>query len=298
MSNKTLKEFIKNTILKGDPTLESEINLLFTYNIEYTCSNSLFIFSAFTLIGAENSISYNLEYTNILPNLFRQCWSNYTPLPLPNSCPIFYYTNISLIYRPKLIDEKIIKAFFYYGLSDEIKNSQEIIPLYDKLSQYKKNIITINSSKYYSILSIIFNIYDKKSILLKFFNFTTYLNNVVTNFTYNKVSNNYLIPWYCLSNCSCSSGILSNITTNNFINTLPLDTSDFIFINNLIINRLYTYSIIAVIKNFNEVFTDIYQQIYSFLTNGKYCLKPYMSTSLTPEVLEKYNNYFKNLESL
>ena len=77
-----------------------------------------------------------------------------------------------------------------------------------------------------------------------------------------------------------------------------MDNNDFIFINNLIIANKVNYSIVLVIKYVKEVFLDVYQQILFFITSKKYCLKPYMEVSLIPEILDKYNNYVTNLESL
>ena len=58
----------------------------------------------------------------------------------------------------------------------------------------------------------------------------------------------------------------------------------------MIIANKINYSIVLVIKYAKEVFNDIYQQIFFFLTSKNYCLKPYMEVSLIPEILDKYNN--------
>jgi hypothetical protein len=135
-------------------------------------------------------------------------------------------------------------------------------------------------------------------MFLKMFNFDTYLNIIISRINNGKVSNNYVIPWYCLNSCSCITGILSELTINNTINKLPLDNNDFIFINNLVIENKYSYNIVLVIKYAKEVFTDVYNQIFFFLTSKNFCLKSYMDKSLIPEVLSKYNNYITNLESV
>jgi hypothetical protein len=298
MPNTSLEELIKNTIIKGDASLENEINLLFENIINYNCSELSYISSPFTVIGTDNNVSFNVKYGNIVPNLFRKCWCDYTPLPLPNACPILYYSSISLIYTPIIIEEKIIKAFFYYGFSDKLGYTIEPKSLYQRLIKYRRNIKSINSSSYYDIVSIVFNLFNKKSMFIKFFFFISYLNIVISRINNGKVSRNYLIPWYCLNSCSNISGILSQLKVNNYINKLPLDDNDFIFINNLIIANKLNYSIVLVIKYAKDVFLDIYQQISFFLTSKDYCLKPYMEESLIPEVLEKYNNCITNLESL
>jgi hypothetical protein len=298
MPNTTLEELIKNTIIKGDPSLENEINLLFENIIKYNCSELSYIVSPYTLIGTENNVSINVKYGNIVPNLFRKCWCDYTQLPLPNACPILYYSSISLVYTPIIIEEKIIKAFLYYGFSDELGYTVEPKSLYQRLIVYRRNIKYINSSSYYDIILIIFNIFNKKSIFIKFFFYISYLNIVISRINNGKVSNNYVIPWYCLNSCSCISGILSELKVSNYINKLPLDDNDFIFINNLIIANKINYSIVLVIKYVKDVFIDIYQEIFFFLTSKKYCIKPYMEVSLIPEVLDKYNNYVRNLENL
>jgi hypothetical protein len=298
MPNKTLEELIKNTIIKGDASLENEINLLFENIIQYNCSELSYILSPYSLIGTENNVSINVKYGNIVPNLFRKCWCDFTPLPLPNACPMLYYSSITLVYTPILIDEKIIKAFLYYGFSDELGYTAETKSLYQRLVEYKRNIKYINSSSYYDIITIIYNIFNKKSIFIKLFSFIAYLNIIISRIDNGKVSNNYFIPWYCLNSCSCITGILSEIKISNLINKLPLNNNDFIFINNLIIENKNDYTIVSIIKYTKEVFNDIYNQVFFFLTSKKYCLKPYMELSLIPEVLEKYNNYVTNLESL
>jgi hypothetical protein len=298
MPNKTLEELIKNTIIKGDASLENEINILFENIIKYNCSELSYISSPYSLIGTENTVSINVKYGNIVPNLFRKCWCDFTPLPLPNACPILYYSSISLVYTPIIIEEKIIKGFLYYGFSDELGYTVETKSLYERLVEYKRNIKYINSSSYYDIVSIIYNIFNKKSIFIKIFFFISYLNLVISRINNGKILNNYLIPWYCLNSCSCITGILTELTVSNLINKLPLDNNDFIFINNLIIENRNDYKIVLVIKYAKEVFNDVYNQIFFFLTSKKYCDKPYMNISLIPEVLEKYNNYIENLKGV
>lgn len=298
MPNTTLEELIKNTVIKGDASLENEINLLFENIIQYNCSELSYITSAYTLIGTENNVSINVKYGNIVPNLFRKCWCDFTPLPLPNSCPILYYSSITLVYTPLLLEENIIKGFLYYGFSDELGYTAETKSLYQRLIEYRRNIKYTNSSSYYDIVLIMFNIFNKKSMFIKLFYFISYLNNIISRINNGKISNNYLIPWYCLNSCSNISGILSELKVSNYINKLPLDNNDFIFINNLIIANKVDYSIVLVIKYAKQVFNDIYQQIFFFLTSKKYCLKSYMEVSLIPEILDKYNNYVTNLESL
>ena len=298
MSNTTIEELIKNTVIKGDASLENEIDLLFEYNIEYNCSDLLYISSPYALIGTDNSVSINVKYGNIIPNLFRKCWCDFTPLPLPNACPVLYYSSINLVYKPIIIEENIIKAFLYYGFSDELIYPPETLSLYERLIKYKRNIKYINSSSYYDIISIIYNIFNKKSIFIKLFSFITYLNIIISRINDGKVSKNYVIPWYCLNSCSCITGILNELTASNLINKLPLDNNDFIFINNLIIQNKIDYNIVLIIKYAKEVFIDVYNQIFFFLTVKKYCNQPYMNKSLIPQLLEKYNNYVINFESL
>jgi cell division protease FtsH len=59
MPNNTLEELIKNTIIKGDASLENEINLLFENVIRYDCSDISYILSPYSLIGTENNVSIN-----------------------------------------------------------------------------------------------------------------------------------------------------------------------------------------------------------------------------------------------
>ena len=298
MSNQSLEDFIKNTIIKGNPSLESEIDLLFEYNIEYNCSELSYIASPYTLIGNNNDVSINVKYNNIVPNLFRKCWCDFTPLPLPNACPMLYYSSITLVYKPILIDENIIKAFFYYGFSDELGYNPETLSMNERLMKYRRNIRFTNSSSFYDIVSIIYNIFSKNSILLKFYTFLQFLNIIIERTNNGKVSNNYVIPWYCVNSCSCISGVLSELTVSNLINKIPLVPNDFIFINNLVIDNKFSYNIVLVIKYFKDVLDDIYQQIFFFLTAKEYCLKTYMDPILIPDVLEKYNNYITNLSTL
>ena len=119
-SNPILTDFI-TMILRGDSALEYEINTLIDNTKNYKCSEVNIIVNPYTITGNNKSnVNYLLKYSNIVPNLFRQCWTNYTPIIIPNSCPILYYSTISIIYKPNLIDDNIIKAFFYYGFSDQI----------------------------------------------------------------------------------------------------------------------------------------------------------------------------------
>ena len=152
MSNTNINELIEYTVLREDPTLQSEIDLLFSNETKYPCAPGYFIINPFTITSNNlNYIKYFLKYYNIIPNIFRQCWINYTPLIIPNICPVIYYTVLPIIYLPIIIDSKIIKALFYYGFSDEIQYSAQTIPLIEKIKPFKK---PINSRMYYDIISI------------------------------------------------------------------------------------------------------------------------------------------------
>jgi hypothetical protein len=295
MSNKNIDELIENTILKKDPTLQNEINLLFSNEKNYPCAPGFFIINPFNITSNNvNYIKYFLKYYNIIPNIFRQCWCNYTPLITPNICPVIYYTILPIIYLPEIIDAEIIKALFYYGFSDEVQYKTETIPLNEKVKPYRK----INNSRaYYDIITIIFNIFNKNSMFIKFYYFFSYLRSNIQSNGNGKIINNYNINWYCVDSCNCPSGILQDTTVDNTINTINLTINDFININNLVIKNSPN-QFISIIRLYKEVFNDMYQQIYYFFLNKEYCLKPYMKESFIPTVMEKYNTYVTNFNSL
>lgn len=296
MSNTNISQLIQNTILREDPTLQDEIDLLFSNSDNYPCAPGFFIVNPFTVTSnSVNYIKYFLKYYNIIPNIFRQCWINYTPLIIPNICPVIYYTILPLINLPQIIDSKIIKAFFYYGFSDEVEYITQTIPLNEKAKPYKN---PNNTRMNYDIVSVIIRIFNRKSMFMKFFGFLANLRLNVQSNGNGKTMNIYNITWYCINSCNCPSGILQDTTVDNLINSINLNINDFINLNNLIIKNNSTYQIIVIIRLYKEVYNDIYQQIYYFFQNKEYCLKPYMEESYIPTVIEKYNTYVTNFNGL
>jgi hypothetical protein len=292
----SLNEYIEKVVLKEDPTLQNELDLLFANEVNYPCAPGLFIVNPFTITSNNvNYIKYFLRYYNIIPNIFRKCWCNYTPLIIPNICPVIYYTILPIIFLPQIIDTKIIKALFYYGFSDEIQYTTQTIPLIEKVKPYKK---INNSQMYYDIISVIVKIFNPKSMFMKFYYFLAFLNLTIQSNGNGKTVNNYNVTWYCVNSCNCPNGILEDTVVDNMINTINLSLNDFINLNNLVIKNNTLYQIIIIIKLYKEVLNDIYQQIFYYFYNKDYCLKPYMEESFIPTVMEKYNNYVTNFNSL
>ena len=295
MSNKSINDLIYNTILKKDKTLETELNLLFgNIGMNY-CSVPIYTISPYTTTGNNiDYINFTLKYANIIPNIFRQCWCDYNYLPLLNSCPVVDYNVVSIIFSPLILDKNIIKGMFYYGLSDEIEyNSNNYLTMMERVMAYRKNIKNINARENFDVLTIIFNIYNPKSMFIKFYNFVILMAQYVNRNGSGKVSQQYFIQWYTLVSCSCPTGIIVDTTKTNVINKIQLSTTDFININNLIIVNS-KFQIIDIIKYFKQVFNDVAQQIYYILNSKNYCLKDYMLPENIPLINEKYQNYVVN----
>jgi hypothetical protein len=303
MSNTSIKQLISNTVLKYDNTLASELNLLFENAEKYSsCSRLIYDLSPYTITG--NNFDYQnyiLRYSNLLPNIFRACWCDYDFLPLLNSCPIVDYTVVSLIYLPNIVDKDIVKGMIYYGLSDEIEFNKNIFKTMDeRLKPFKRQMLSINGGQNYGqkydILSIIFRIFNPHSMFVKFYTFVMNMTIIINRNGTGLTTPPYTIPWYTLLSCKCNNGIIDDTTKKNIINKVQLTTSDFININNLLVQN-QNVNIILLIKYFKEVFNDVAQQIYCIIYNKKYCLQSYMLPSFVSDIQEKYNNYVINYES-
>ena len=87
--------------------LISEINIFFEKAIKNRCSIIYRYVSPYTIIGNNfTSINDLFNYSNIIPNIFRQCWVSKDINLIPNICPLFYYVTELLIFAPKIIEYK------------------------------------------------------------------------------------------------------------------------------------------------------------------------------------------------
>jgi len=295
MSNTSIDELIYNTVLKYDSTLSTELDILFNNVGMNYCATPLYIVTPYTASGNNvDNINYTLRYANLIPNIFRQCWCDYNYLPLLNSCPIVDYTVISILFSPLILEKKIIKGIFYYGLSDEIEyNGNNYITMFERVTDYRSKIKNINTRQNFDILNIIINIYNPHSMFIKFYNFIVNLQIYINRNGTGKISTPYLVSWYTLISCNCQSGIINDTTKNNVINKVEISTIDFININNLLIANS-EFRLIEIIKYFKQVFNDVSQQILFILNAKEYCLKPYMLPDNIPNINEKYQNYVIN----
>jgi hypothetical protein len=282
--------------------LINEINIFFEKAIKNRCSIIYKYVSPYTVIGNNfTSINNLFNYSNIIPNIFRQCWVSKDINLIPNICPLFFYVSELLIFIPKIIEYKYIKSFFYFGFPNIIDNLLknininfvQIIAKDIKLKKKNQN----NYSKYY-IKKYITDYYTDKSLLIQFISLFDYMNSVSNNYGSGKTLNNFFLSWFCTISCECLTIPISNtIINNNQTKTNILTTLDFLNIQKLYLNA-YRYMFTAILKMSQDVLQDIIHQVEYYLSDKEYCLKDYMLLENLPVLAEYYKNYLNNIKTL
>ena len=282
--------------------LITEINLFFEKAVRNRCSIVYKYVSPYTIIGNNfTSINNLFNYSNIIPNIFRQCWVSEDINLIPNICPLFFYVSELLIFEPKIIEYKYIKSFFYFGfpnIIDNILNNPSIDFIKILANNIKKKQKYQNYSSKYYIKKYITDFYTDKSLLIQFITLFNYMNLVSNNYGSGKTLNNYYLPWYSTLSCQCLNSSLSDTTVNNNEGRNNILTIlDFLNIQKLYLNA-YRYKFTNILKLSQEVFQDIIIQIEYTLNNKEYCLKDYMQINNLLVLSEYYKNYLNNIRKL
>jgi hypothetical protein len=305
--DKNILNYILN-VLKNNFTqdeidfLITEINLFFEKAVKNRCSIVYKYVSPYTIVGNNfTSINNLFNYSNIIPNIFRQCWVSEDTNLIPNICPLFFYVSELLIFEPKIIQYKYIKSFFYFGfpnIIDNIINNRNINFIKILANNIKKKQKHQNYSSKYDIRKYITDFYTSNSLLVQFIILFNYMNLVSNNYGSGETLNNYYLSWFCTISCECLNSSLSTTTVNNNQNkTNILTTLDFLNLQKIYLNP-YQYKFTSILKISQEVFQDIIHQVEYYLNGKEYCLKNYMQLENLSVLSEYYKNYLNNIRKL
>jgi hypothetical protein len=296
-------------------SIQKEIDTIINNLQDNTCYITYSPINNYTINGIDNNINI-IDFTYLIPNLFRLCYINNT-LKIPNICPTFIYNDITTNYAPILLDEKYIKSFLYFNFPSNINdysstNYNFLINIlnFNKILEKKKRNTTYSSFTQYIIL---FNIlYSDRSILYQLINFNNYLNKCANAVNGSEIINSFTIIWDFTTTCLCYSLNISDtyIEGNQYGNTNVSNSyGDLIynvknkFNNNNIITTSVPSSVIEnlsknnffiVLKYALEVFQDILLKIQYYIQNIEYCEKDYMNKNNLPILLSMYKNYYNN----
>ena len=265
--------------------------------------------SEFSVTGADDILKI-FDYTYLIPNLFRKCYS-YNTLPIPSIC-INNITNINTDkFLPFLLNENIIKSLLYFNFPVNIKYYKNINSYINNVVNYKK-IISKNLK---------YSTYGSKTPVTTLYNYVYSTNSMLTNLlmfntTMQKVSNlsqnqentcSYNIPWDYTTGCYLTEKqyIVGQFNNNNIITQQTFDILNYIrytFFNvftntnlnyNLIL-LVYVSNIYRILDYAQEVYVDILT-MYNYVLNGTdYCLQSYMEVSNIPNLMKLYNNFYNN----
>lgn len=298
------------TNIPGYDTLKNEIDIIIN-NLEYTiCAVPYPSFSSFNINGVnENNSGINFSY--LIPNLFRSCYLNNT-LKIPNICPLFIYVDTTTRFFPLLADENIIKSFLYFNFPVNINSYTASNNFLEKIFKfkyelYKKKYNTTYAS-YTNPLNLYNEIYSRNSMITQLLAFTNYLSNSNNAVNNNININTFNILWDFTDKCLCYEGIIDDtyIAGNNnydynitnsyanliyIINNLDYNIEDIdVFTNKLIIKN----NINILLKYAKSVFEDILIQLQYYISNKDYCEKDYMNITNIPTLLKLYKNFYNN----
>ena len=280
-------------------------------NLENTVCSIPYPYPSGYNINGINKIKSGIDFSYLIPNLFRSCYSK-DSLKIPNICPTFIYINKSTHFFPLLESENIIKSFLYFNFPVNINsyNSnnnflEDILKF--KYQLYKKKYNTTYGS-YTNPLDLYNEIYSSNSMLSQLLTFSNYLSesNYAVNNSVN--INTFNIPWDFTYNCLCYSGFLdyTYITgNNNYDYNITNSYANLIYtINNLNYNidniDIFLYDLITknnfntLLKYVKSVFEDILIQLQYYISGKNYCEKDYMNISYIPNLLNLYKKFYNN----
>ena len=297
------------------------------------CSYPYAINNPYTISGLTNNSSTNIiDFTYLIPNLFRVCFIKSNPIYIPSICPTcklgvpptFASAGYSIItyYIPCIISKNIIQSFLYFNVSSNIykytsPNIKDNLNI-NLLSFKLKNIVlkkrNTNYGSYSLAINIFNQIYSSDSLLVQLLNLNVAINNASFASSLSKIIKPFKIPWNYTSGCTyLSSNVIGTNINNAAIqsNNMPaLQQFDLTTLYNIKFNKYFIgsspsnttkitkilkYNNIFTILNFaSEVFEDILIQIQFFIQSKEYCPKYYMSIDNIPTLVEYYKNYYNN----
>jgi len=265
-----------------------------------------------TINGFSESID-RIDYTYLVPNLFRLCYVQ-TTLSVPNVCVKYLVNNVIYNYFPILLDEIYIKSFLYFNFPASYKNVSYINYFVNNIINLENYVLKKSySTTYGSITSseVVYSaIYDNNSMLSQLLYLAQYIEKSTVTYANEKVDTPFYVKWDYITGCvkdiydntyfigpynynnviNCNSAQFLNFIKNSFFNIFP--ENDILNYNDILI--VYKYSINKIVGYALEVYQDILVQINYFLTCKQYCNRDYMNINNIPILFALYNNFYKN----
>jgi len=310
--NSKIIEYINENFRNISDTIiiKNEINKIIN-NLESTICAIPYPSSLNYNINGLDETNSEINFSYLIPNLFRSCYLNNT-LKIPNICPLFIYVDTTTRFFPLLADENIIKSFLYFNFPVNIvlynSNNNFLEKIFKfKYQLYKKKYNTTYAS-YTNPLDLYNEIYSSNSMISQLLTFSNYLsqsNNAIIN---DITINNFYIQWDFTYKCLCYSGILNDtyiagnnnydyIITNSYASLIYLVNNLNYNIENLdtiIYNLFIKSNLNTLLKYVKTVFEDILMQIQYYISGRYYCEKDYMNISNIPNLLNLYKKFYNN----
>ena len=309
--NNKIIEYINDNFsnISGYATLKDEIDTIIN-NLENTVCSIPYSSSSYNINGV-NEINTGIDFSYLIPNLFRSCYLK-DSLIIPNICPTFIYVDKTTNFFPLLENENIIKSFLYFNfpvnISSYNSNNNFLENIFKfKYKLYKKKYNTTYGS-YTNPLDLYNEIYSTNSMLSQLLAFSSYLSNSNNAVNNNVNINTFYIPWDFTYKCLCYEGILNDTyiasnkdydynITNSYANLIyvinnlnyNIDNIDNVIYDLFIKNNLNT-----LIKYVKIVFEDILIQLQYYISGKYYCEKDYMNISNIPNLLSLYKKFYNN----
>jgi hypothetical protein len=279
-----------------------------------SCQDTILLYSSRNIIYLGGSNKITDQFLNAyIPNIFRRCWQ-VDNLTFPCGCPFQSFSTGILdplnYYDPKLLSDINIKSLFYFGISAQNSNINNI-KYKLTFAQIKKYINPNfqNEADYTNFTSYFNRRFNYNSLIYQFYNlyisaiYLTYTSNIETcNFpiqwdyvfacTIYKVKEAYIYPGYFTPSqlkliYQTYLAYFINITTN----TVNQNSSAYTKLNSYF---RYSFKFLRLIYIFIGVFQDIQIQYFYAIRKQRYCLKPYMRKSQFIKVNKLYAKYRAN----
>lgn len=270
-------------------------------------------FKNYYSINGLNDIVNKIDYSYLVPNLFRLCYLS-PSINIPNVCLTYTVNNIVIKFFPKILDEVYIKSFLYFNFPASYKDINYINYYINNIIHFKDLLLVKSRGTTYGSITpsnILYSIlYNENSMLTQLLRLNTYLKYTETTYTNEKVICPDIIKWdyttSCVKNNDGKTFFVGVYNNNDIINSTTAEVlnylrgsnfnifppGDIINFNDILI--VYKYNIFKILDYAQEVYIDILIKINYFLTGKDYCNKDYMNNNNIPVLFELYNNFYNN----
>ncbi len=309
--NKFIKKLKKNNNKKNIQIYNSETNDV--NNIINNINNSIcyktFTFSTEYSINGDSNFFKIIDFTYLIPNLFRKCYFKNT-LKIPDICINYISNDEQFKNLPFLIDELYIKGFLYFNFPANINNFKYYKNYINNVINKKNYLNTKSFNTTYGSFTtsnVFYNsIYSPNSMLTQLLNFdfeTKFDNNYLNN---QKINCAFKVLWDYTTGCALSNlYVVNKFNDNNIITQQNMSLinqirttyfNDFKYkdINSNEILFIYKSNIYVILQYALEVYNDILIEFDYYIRDASYCKKDYMNINNIPILVKLYQIYYNN----